>query len=222
MVRQRKLTETRPAVVVITRATFRFVSRALSSLVVWTMPIAVMALTALALTGGFNAHTGSGLIPDADKTTFGWTQPLVVGRLYYSSDYINVVKQANERGRDVLLDFSALESAWLAASPTAPLAIEQIHSPHPQPKPGQAVAPLIRIRSVVTETNFAELRPYLEDLRSLILEGDGLGCGQLRRSGYQAQPAEIGANLSARSRDNNDGSFRAGPDQAETPRAVQF
>ena len=96
MIRQRKLTETRPAVVVITRAAFRFVSRALSSVLVWIMPIAVVALTALALTGGFDGHSGSGLITVADQAPFD--QPLVVARLYYSSDYIQVVKQAKEQG----------------------------------------------------------------------------------------------------------------------------
>ena len=39
-------------------------------------------------------------------------QPLVVVKLYYSSDYINVVRQAHERGHDILAGFKALESAW--------------------------------------------------------------------------------------------------------------
>jgi hypothetical protein len=222
MVRQRKLTETRPAVVVIARAAFRFASRGLATLVVWAMPIAVVVLTALALTGGFNAHTGSGPMPDGDGAAFGWTQPLVVARLYYSSEYITIVKQANARGRDVLLDYNAFDSAWRAASPTAPLAIEQVHSPSPRPNTGQANSPVLRSRVVVSESSFEELRPYLEDLRSIIVEGDGSGCGRLLRSGYQAQPAEICENLSASSRDNHDGLFRARPNQAKTRSPVQF
>ena len=83
-----------------------------------------------------------------------------------------------------------LNSAWLEAYPFLPFWLEQVHSPLSEPNFGNSVVPVIRLKAIVDETNFAELRPYLEDLRSVILDGDGSGCGRLRRSGYQAQPVE--------------------------------
>jgi hypothetical protein len=222
MAGQSKLTATRQAAEDMARGAFRCAGRLLSGLVVWIMPIVVVALMAIALTGRFNFHTGSGLIPDEDKIATDGKQPLVAVKFYYSAGYLNVVKQAHERGRDVLLDFRTLNSAWLEAYPSTPFWLEQVHSPPSRANLGNGVVPVIRLKAIVDETNFAELRPYLEDLRSVILDGDGSGCGRLRRSGYQVQPAELGANLSPSSRDNNESAVDVGSAEAARRPAVQF
>jgi hypothetical protein len=68
-----------------------------------------------------------------------------------------------------------------------------------------ALHPIAKATVVVDETNFQELRPILEDIRSLILEGDGSGCGRLNRSGYHAQPAHATKMLSGLPRDTGRG-----------------
>ncbi len=53
---------------------------------------------------------------------------------------------------------------------------------------------------MIEQANFADLLPILEELRRLILEGDGSGRGRLPRSGYHAEPADLGVNLPAGAR----------------------
>ena len=195
----------------------------LSGLVVWIMPIVVVALTAIALTGRFNFHTGSGLIPDEDKVATDGKQPLVVVKFYYSADYLNVVKQAHKRGRDVLLDFRTLNSAWLEAYPSLPFWLELVHSPLSEPNFGNAVVPVIRLKAIVDETNFAELRPYLEDLRERDPRRGRLGMRPITPLGLSSSAGRsIDANLSPSSRDKKESVIDVG--SAETARrpAVQF
>ena len=115
---------------------------------------------------------------------------MLVVSLYYSANYIKVVKKAHEQGHDVLASYEAMASAWKAASSSEPFALDLVRSAHPQPNTAWAVPAVPTWSVVMNETNFAELRPFLGELRDLILEGDGSGWGRLRCSGYLAQPAK--------------------------------
>jgi hypothetical protein len=222
MARQSKVTRTRQALEVIMGAAFRFVGRALSSLAVWTMPIVVVGITVSALTGQLNFHRGSGLAPDPEQAVIDGERPYMLVRLYYSDDYIKIVKKAHEQGNDILADFKALESAWNASAPSTSFALELVTEADPEPSTGTAIAPVLRVPVAINGTNFTELRPYLTDLRTVIVEGDGSGCGRLRHSGYQAQPAESAENLSSSSRHNNGGFFHVGPGEVAPHSAIQF
>jgi len=186
-------------------AAFRLVRRPVSSLGVWFLPIVVGVLTAAALSGSLSFHRGSGLSPDHDKTVIDGEQPLSVVALYYSADYVEVVKKAHQQGRDILASIQTLESAWNAASPAMPLTIRFVARAPLDPVRENWVSPVLRTTAVIDETNFDELRPFLEDLRSMILEGDGSGYGWLRRTGYEAKPAEAAKNLWEGSRDTKAG-----------------
>jgi len=194
-----------------TGAAFRLVRGAFSSLGVWILPIVVGALTAAALSGSLSFHRGSGPQPDHDKTVIDGEKPLSVIDLYYTADYVEVVKKAHEQGGDILASVQTLESAWIAASPAMPLTIRLVSSAPLEPAPGNVVSPVLRATAVIDQTNFDELRPLLDDLRNLILEGDGSGYGRLRRSGYQAQPAEAGQNVWAGSPDTKPSVINVGP-----------
>jgi hypothetical protein len=47
---------------------------------------------------------------------------------------------------------------------------------------------------VIDQAKFAELLPILEELRSLIIEGDGSGRGRLPKSGLQAETVDAGTD----------------------------
>ncbi|MGO9463325.1 MAG: hypothetical protein ACLQIB_29450 [Isosphaeraceae bacterium] len=211
MAGQRMLTGTAQTASNVMGAAFRLVRRAALSLGVWLLPLVVAALTAAALCGSLSFHRGSGPTPDRDSVVIDGEKPFSIIDLYYSRDYIEVVKKAQEEHRDILANVQALESAWNAASPAMPLTIELISSVLPEPFTGKSPAPGLRAKAAVNETNFQELRPLLDDVRNLILEGDGSGCGLLRCSGYQAQPVDKARNSSAGSRDKDAGSINLGP-----------
>jgi hypothetical protein len=194
-------------------AVFRLVRGAVASLGVWILPIVVAGLTAAALSGSLRFHRGSGpsFSPDRDKAATDAAKPLAVIDLYYSGDYIKVVKKAHQERHDVLASVRTLESAWNAASPGTPLTIEMVSSVLPEPIAGKSPPPRLRASSVMDESTFQDLRPILEDLRNLILEGDGTGYGRLRCSGYQAQPTDAGKNLGARSGDTEAGFIKISP-----------
>jgi hypothetical protein len=197
----------------------RLVRRAVSSLSVWMLPIIVGVLVAAALTGGLSLHQGAGAKSDPDSTTVLGERPFMTVNVYYPPDYIDVVKTANQDGRDLLADFAALDSAWNAASPT-PLVIKVVSSPLPEPITGKAASPILTATEVVDESSFKELRGLLEDLRTLILEGDGSGFGQLDRSGYQAQPGDRGQSAikesPAKSRTITSGPAKPAPGPSST------
>jgi hypothetical protein len=177
------------AAAIVVHAIFRFVGRTVSGLAVWILPIMVLALTTTALTDRLSFHPGGGPAPDPEHAQVNGEQPLAVVNLYYSREYIRVVRQAHERGHDILAGFKALEAAWKTTVPSRPLVIELINSSQPQRLTGQDPAPTLRAKVAIDEKNFADLCPFLEDVRTIILEGDGSGCGRLSRSAYWAQPA---------------------------------
>jgi hypothetical protein len=203
-------------------AACRLVRRAVSSLSVWILPIVVAGLTAAALNGRLSFHRGSGLNPDHDQAVIQGEQPLSVIDLYYSAGYVEVVKRAHQQGSDILASIRTLEAAWNAASPAMPLTIRLVSSAPLEPGAENRASPILRATAAIDETSFDELRPILEDIRNLILEGDGSGYGRLRRSGYQAQPAEAGKNLWAGSRDTKAGFIHVGPQKAVTHPVVTF
>jgi hypothetical protein len=158
------------------------------------LPIIVGSLVAAALTGGLSLHQGAGGKSDPDKSTVLGERPFMTVNVYYPTEFIDVVKAANQEGRDLLADFAALELAWNDAT-AVPLVIKVVSSPLAEPLTGKAASPILTATEVIDESSFGELRGLLEDLRMLILEGDGSGCGQLDRSGYQAQPADPSMSL---------------------------
>jgi hypothetical protein len=187
---QSKFTDTRHAATAITRAVFRFGCRSLSSLMVWILPLLVAAVMVSLLTGRLSFHQSAGLDHDPDQTASDAKQPLMVVKLEYSRDYIKVVTKARERSHDFLASFKTLESAWNVVSPSRPFVFGLVSSPHTQPTTANGLPPALTTTVMVDEANFGELRTFLEDLRDLVVQGDGTGCGRLRRSGYLAQPVE--------------------------------
>jgi len=192
-------------------AACRLVRRAVASLGVWLLPIVVGALTVAALSGKPSFHGGSGPQPERDKTVVDGEQPFSIVELYYSAGYVEVVKKAHEQGRDILASIQTLESAWTAASPASPLAIRLVSSAPPETVAANTAFPTLRATAMIDETSFREMRPILEDIRDLILEGDGDGCGRLRRSAYQAQPADGDENFWAGSSAAKSGVINSGP-----------
>jgi hypothetical protein len=198
-----------------TGAAIRLVRRAISALGVWMLPLIVGVLVAAALTGGLSLHRGAGTTPD--QTTALGERPFMNISLYYTPDYINVVTAAHERGDDILSSFQSLDSAWKAVCPTEPLTIKVISSPLPEPITKRAVAPILAVTEVVNEATFKELRGLLEDLRSLIVDGDGSGRGQLDRCGYQAQPTGPGMDSSSDAEKPDHSGVRRGPARLAQP-----
>jgi hypothetical protein len=192
-------------------AAFSFVRRGCSSLGVWIMPIVVGALVAAALSGGLSFHRGAGQDGDQDKGAAVGEMPFSEVDLYYSDDYIRVVKTAQERGNDLLASFHALESAWNATSPATPLTIKLVSAPRTEPVTGRSAFPILTDNEVVDESSFSELRGLLDDLRTLILDGDGSGRGRLNRSGYNAHPADRGRGPTAGARSGGGQASVAGP-----------
>jgi len=211
MAKNRKLTGLGYGASNIMTGTYRLVGRAVASLGVWFMPIIVGALMVAALSGSLSLHPGTGPSRDPQRAAIDGEKPFSVMNLYYSSDYIRVVKKAHEERRDILTDIQALESAWKAASPRTPLMIELVAVPSSEPVTENAYAPGLNAKVVIDETNFCDLRPLLDDLRKLILEGDGTGCGRLRCSGYESQPVETAKSIRSGSRDPKPGVVDAGP-----------
>lgn len=210
--RQDKLTAAGRAASRVAGAASRLVWRAFSSLGVWIMPIVVGALMAVALNGTLNFRMGSGPDPDHDRIAIDGEQPIFFVDLYYSGEYVKVVRSAHQQGDDILASALTFESAWNAASPAMPLTIKFVSSPHSEPvAENSARHRTFTTTAVVDETNFQELRPILDDIRNLILEGDGSGCGRLNRSGYQAQPANAAKILSGVPRDTGRGPMSGGP-----------
>jgi hypothetical protein len=211
MDRQIKLTATRQAASQLFGAAFGLIRRTAASLSVWTMPLVIGALTAAAVSGSLSLHRGSGPNADSDKFVVDAEKPFSVIDLYYPGDYIKIVKRAHQERHDILADVRTLESAWNAASPAAPLTIDMIGTVCAEPITGKTPERGLRATAVICEANFQELRPILEDLRNLILEGDGTGCGRLSRSGYQAQPTSAAKNSGAGPNDDEEHPARISP-----------
>jgi hypothetical protein len=211
MAMQSKLIRTGQAASNMMGAAFGFVRHTVASLGVWLLPIVVGALTAAAVSGSLSLHRGSRPNADRDKVTVDAEKPLSVVELYYSGDYVKVVKRAHREQFDILADIKSLESAWNTALPATPLTIELVSSAVPESTVGKSPAPGLTVTAVVDETNFDELRPILEDVRNLILDGDGSGYGRLRCSGYQAQPTEPGKTFRPGSRGTDPDLTRISP-----------
>lgn len=177
-----------------TKSAGRVLWHAVSSLGVWFLPITVGALVAAAVTGSLTLHRGAGTPSDQDKVVLA-ERPFMAVNLYYPQCYIEIVQRARRDGRDILASFGTLQSAWNAASPDAPLAIKLVTSSLPEPITGKVVSPVLAASAVIDEASFQEMLPLLEDIRQLILQGDGSGRGQLSHSGYAAEPAGPGTRL---------------------------
>ena len=175
MARRVDLIELGHAAAIVARGGLRLLGRTLSGLAVWILPIVVVVLTGSALTGRFNFHQGGAVRPDRDQADGVGDQPLMVVNLYYPREYIRVVRQADERGHDVLAGFEALEAAWKAAVPSGPLVLELVNAGQSRRLTGRDSAPSLRIKVAIDQANFAELCPFLKDIRTVILEGDGSG-----------------------------------------------
>jgi hypothetical protein len=197
MALQNQLTLVRQVASTMTDAANRLVRRTVASLGVWFMPIIVGALTVAALTGSLSFHRGSGPSLDPTGVAIEGEKPFSAVSLYYSQDFVTVVKKARRERRDILANIQALESAWNDACPSMPLTLELISLPGPEPAAGKSFAPKLKSTTVVDAKSFDEVRPMLDDLRNLIVEGDGTGFGRLRCAGYDAQPVEVARNARA-------------------------
>jgi hypothetical protein len=169
----------------------KVVYRTLARLAVWAFPIVVGIVVALGVTGHFHLRWGAGSKADPGNVVLEAEQPFRAEYLFYSRDLMKVVKQAERDGRDILTAFDRMESAWKEVSPTKALAVKFVTAPLTEPITGKSVLQIFRPTVVVYKDNFDELRPILQELRMLILEGDGSGKGRLPRCGYHAEPAEL-------------------------------
>jgi hypothetical protein len=194
--------------------------RTSSALGVWIMPIVVGALVAAAATGSSSWYRNA--CPDYDDVIVRGERPFAVVTVYYPAKYIEVIKTAQREGHNVLRSFRALDSAWSAAAPATPLAIKTVYVPLPEPFTGRQVFPVLEASLVTDTSTFQSLLPILEDLRELILDGDGSGRGRLTRSRCAARPAAPNENLLAGSRIANRPSRKATPIKPSTKPAVSY
>jgi len=109
----------------------------------------------------------------------------------YPAKFIKVVNDAHRKDEDILTSFETLDRAWKAGAGDEPLSIRLITPPSVDGYTGGSAAEVIDPASPIQSANFQVLLPFLKDIRTLILEGDGDGRGRLAVSGYQAEPAEM-------------------------------
>ncbi len=103
--------------------------RLLSSLAVWILPIIVAAVMAAGVAGHARFRGLGKPVTDHATVTVQGEQPFRFDVVYYSEEFITVVKSAQREGREILTCFEALESAWNEVSPDQPLAIKLVTSP---------------------------------------------------------------------------------------------
>ncbi len=158
MTRQNKVIQLAQAASNMMGAAAHLVYRAVSSLGVWLLPITVATLVAAALTGGLSLHRSAGPNAAQDITALGERPFMEVG-LYYSHEYIDIIKQAGLERRDVLASFGTLDSAWHSTSAAGPLVIRLVTTSLPEPITGKAAAPILTATPVLDEFNLQRAAP---------------------------------------------------------------
>jgi hypothetical protein len=176
--------------------TRRLAVSAFSTLAVWVLPVIIAAITALALAGQWRQSMLAGFRGDSDQNDVvsQGREPVSVGILYYSVEYIDVIKAAVKRdGRDVLASGDVFDSSWNSVSPRCPFVIALVHSPLSETDPVTGLKiPRISGTTVLRDSSqFVQILPLLKEIRTLILAGDGSGRGVLPKSGFYAEPSPM-------------------------------
>jgi hypothetical protein len=109
----------------------------------------------------------------------------------YPKKLIGLFEQAEREKKDVLASFEVLVDAWEAIAGEELLAIQVVSFDTFVPSVGVRVAGKVRAPVRIVESNFEEYLTHLQQIRLLILEGDGSGRGKLPFSGFKAEPATI-------------------------------
>jgi hypothetical protein len=122
-----------------------------------------------------------------DKAREGYYRPII----RYPGKMILLIKQAARERKDVLATYEALIEAWEAVAPDEPLAIQFVSPPASDRSFGLEFDGNFHLPVTIRKSNFEEMLPHLQQIRILILEGDGSGRGNLRFSGYEAEPGAI-------------------------------
>ncbi len=118
----------------------------------------------------------------------GYFQPVV----YYPARFIDVVNLAHRKREDILTSFEVLDRAWRAGG-DEPLSIRFTCPPSADPYTGGRSAAVIYPSDSIQKANFMMLLPLLQEIRTLIIEGEGDGRGLLNQSGYQVEPVQTQA-----------------------------
>jgi hypothetical protein len=107
----------------------------------------------------------------------------------YSARYVDAVRLADRDGRDLLASYAAFADVWKDVSPNEPMRIQTV-SPASVDSDGRELVPVvIRAPRIIDAESFREFRIVLDDLRELIVEGNGTGRGLLRDTHFDAEPA---------------------------------
>jgi hypothetical protein len=107
----------------------------------------------------------------------------------YHPGLLRLIK-AKGRDRGYLANFAAFRKEWVVINGDAPFAFKTVCPPGIEPLTGLQVVAIDNPAAVVDASNFDEMRPWLEDIRDMVLEGDGTGRGTLPRSKDRAEPME--------------------------------
>jgi hypothetical protein len=164
---------------------FDIVLKPLSSLVLWLM----LGAAAGVLGSGFTLFRGwDDHIAEHENAL---TLPVRADTQRYSAKFVAATRKAEEEYRDLLADYETFAAAWSEVSPGEPMLL-QIARPESFDESLNRTINAIRAPVVAVDaTSFTEMSPILNEIRTLILTGDGSGRGVLARSRYQAEPMDL-------------------------------
>ena len=157
-------------------------------LCVFALPIVVAALVVAGVTGHVNC-TGDGRpAPGGQNDTVKAPRPFQLNVIYYSRDFVDVMKVSRKRGRDPLASFDVFKSACQDASAGWPFVIKRVKLRYEDWIREMHFTRASESTIVIDQTNFDAQLPLLKELQTLILEGGGAGRGKLPKSQRCAEP----------------------------------
>ncbi len=109
----------------------------------------------------------------------------------YSGRFIIAVKKSVADERDLLADYETFAAVWAEVSPEQPMLLKLVSPASVDRASKKAVPPIDSPAVTIDEKSFAEYAPLLDEISTLILNGDGTGRGRLAVSGYVAEPADL-------------------------------
>jgi hypothetical protein len=118
-------------------------------------------------------------------------RPIRSDTVLYSSNFSVVVENAARQRRELLTDYATFCLAWGEHFPGEPMMLKMVGPVTNDPGSKKVLRALNGPTVVVDAKNFAEIRPLLADIKTLILKRNATGRGRLPVSGYEAEPAEL-------------------------------
>jgi hypothetical protein len=159
--------------------------RSLASLLLW-LPLIVA--TGILGAGSMSNH-GSDQWPAYQEIVSAL--PLRTDIQRYSARFTIAVKKSSADHRNLLEDYATFAAIWSEVSPEQPLLLKLVSPATVDPASKRVVPAIDNSPVAISEQDFAEFRPLLDDICTLIVSGDGTGRGKLPRSGYVAEPEEL-------------------------------